>query len=259
MCGNFNLPHVSWPGCTPCTGASREEKTMAQDLSELMEEHVLFQQIPKSTHKRGNVLDLCSCNNPDFSHSYQCTETALSDHHTIECHSTYSKGPAQQTSDRQPHTSDGPAETFDELNFMSEEVDWDELDRELQDIDCETEFHVLSPSQMLSKPIDTCSCISRKYVPRRKACEKINKIPRIRRIHMRRWSKVNKQLASSSSDAKRIKLTAEAREIEKKLQESYTNQRAEMEHKAVFAIKKILCQKIQSSWHRHRASHRPGK
>ena len=79
MCGDFNLPHVSWPGGTPCTGASREEKTMAQDLSELMEEHVLFQQIPKSTHKRGNVLDLCFCNNPDFSHSYQCTETALSD------------------------------------------------------------------------------------------------------------------------------------------------------------------------------------
>ena len=165
MCGSFNLPHVSWPGGTPCTGASREEKTMAQDLSELMEEHFLFQQIQKSTHRRGNVLDLCFCNNPEFLHSYQCTETALSDHHIIECHSTYSKRPAQQTSVRQPHTSDGPAATFDQLNFMSEEVDWDGLDRELQDIDWETEFHALSPSQMLSKLIDTCSCISQKYVP----------------------------------------------------------------------------------------------
>ena len=239
MCGDFNLPHVSWPEGTPCTGASREEKTMAQDLSELMEEHFLFQQIQKSTHRRGNVLDLCFCNNPEFLHSYQCTETALSDHHIIECHSTYSKRPAQQTSDRQPHTSDGPAATFDQLNFMSEEVDWDGLDRELQDIDWESEFNALSPSQMLSKLIDTCSCISQKYVPRRKACEKkTNKIPRIRRILMRRRSKVNKQLASSPSDAKRTKLTAEAREIEKKLQESYKNQRAEMEHKAVSAIKK---------------------
>ena len=55
---------------------------------------------------------------------------------------------------------------------------------------------------------------------------------------MRRRSKVNKQLASSPSDAKRTKLTAEAREIEKKLLESYKNQHAEMEHKAVSAIKK---------------------
>ena len=71
-----------------------------------------------------------------------------------------------------------PAATFDQLNFMSEEVDWDGLDRELQDIDWETEFHALSPSQMLSKLIDTCSCTSQKYVPWRKACEKkTNKIP----------------------------------------------------------------------------------
>ena len=154
---------------------------------------------------------------------------------SIWSHSTYSKRPAQQTSDRQPHNSDGPAATFDQLNFRSEEVDWDGLDWELQDIDWETEFHALSPSQMLGNLIDICSCISQKYVQQRKASEKINKIPR---ILMRRRLKVNKQLASSQSDTKRMKLTAAAREIEKKLQESYKNQHAEMEHKAVSAIKK---------------------
>ena len=53
---------------------------------------------------------------------------------------------------------------------------------------------------------------------------------------MRRRTKVNKHLASRISDARRVKLTAEAREIEKKLQKSYNDERSDMEHKAVSAI-----------------------
>ena len=92
---------------------------------------------------------------------------------------------------------------------------------------------------MLNTLIETCSCICEKYVPRRKLSQKKrSSIPHTRRILMRRRTKINKQLANSPSDARRMKLTAEAREIEKKLQASYSNDRSDMEHKAVSAIKK---------------------
>ena len=129
LCGDFNLPHVSWPEGTPRTGASKDEKTMIQELSELVNEHFLFQQITKPTHRQGNVLDLCFTNNPVFIHSYQCTETSFSDHRIIECRSTYNRRSANPASNRQPHTSDGPGAVFDTLNFMSDEVDWDSIDK----------------------------------------------------------------------------------------------------------------------------------
>ena len=56
-------------------------------------------------------------------------------------------------------------------------------------------------------------------------------------ILMCRRCKVNKQTSSAKSDAKNNKLMTEAKDIEKKLQESYRNEKSEMEHKAVSAIK----------------------
>ena len=48
----------------------------------------------------------------------------------------------------------------------------------------------------------------------------------------------SKQLANAPTDRKRLKLLAESKDIEKKLQESYKHERYEREHKAVSAIKK---------------------
>ena len=66
---------------------------------------------------------------------------------------------------------------------------------------------------------------------------KRSKIPRTRRILMRRRCKVNKQLSVAKSDSNRMKLELEAREIEKKLQQSYKQEQTYMEEKAVKSIK----------------------
>ena len=55
---------------------------------------------------------------------------------------------------------------------------------------------------------------------------------------MRRRCKVNKQLCTAISEPKKKKLLVESREIEKKLQGSYKQEKMEMEHKAVGAIKR---------------------
>ena len=55
---------------------------------------------------------------------------------------------------------------------------------------------------------------------------------------MRRRGKINKKLAHTVTDTQQTKLTAELKEIEKKLQQSYKSEKSEMEHLAVSAIKK---------------------
>ena len=122
LCGDFNLPHLTWPEGTLRPGASRDEQIMAKDLIDLTHEQFLFQQITEPTHRQGNTLDLCFSNNPAFVHSYQCCWTLFSDHYIIEGCSTYSKFHRPQ-SYRQPHWSAGPGAEFDKLNFMSEEAD----------------------------------------------------------------------------------------------------------------------------------------
>ena len=90
-----------------------------------------------------------------------------------------------------------------------------------------------------AKLLDICISSAEKFVPWRKTTDKkVSRIPRSRRILMRRHSKVNKQLTSTSSEAKKARLMEEYRNIEKKLQDSYLCQKSDMEHKAIQSIQR---------------------
>ena len=241
LCGDFNLPHLTWTGgmMTMNTGTPAEENLMASRLQELTNEHFMYQQISGPTHRMGNTLDLFFSNNPAFIHSYQCCPTVFSDHHIIEGCTTHNSTSQKRDTFRHPHTSDGPGAAFDSLNFFSEEVDWDGLRHELDSHDWEEDFKDMGPSEMLKCFLEICTKCAVKFVPVRKSTEKkASHIPRDRRILMRRRTKVNKQLTCVTSEARRARLTAESRDIEKKLQASYRSQKADMEHKAVQSIKK---------------------
>ena len=212
---------------------------MAQYLEELCNDHFLFQQITRATHRLGNTLDLCFSNNPQLMHDYHCRPTIHSDHYIIEGSASFKAPSENQDTFRQPSIEDGTSAIFDTLNFFSEDVKWNELNEDISRVDWNEVFQSLDPSAMFDKLIETCSELSKKHVPQRSLKKKSrSRIPRSRRILMRRRSKVNKQLASSISEARRTKLIAETCVIEKKLQESYRNEKTEMERRAVGAIKK---------------------
>ena len=239
VCGDFNLPHANWKDGTINKGASKDEQNMIQSLSELTNEHFLFQNIMESTHRDGNVLDLCFTNNPAFVHSYQCLKTSMTDHHIVEARTTFHRTIRKDTDYRSEDKSHTPAGIFDSLNFLSEEVDWDALDSDLQSKTWESEFSGLDPTEMLERFTAICAESSQKHCPeRKKASKKQNRVPRLRRNLMRRRTKINKQLAANPSDNKRQKLVSESIEIEKRLQVSYKNERSAAEHHAVASIKK---------------------
>ena len=245
LCGDFNLPHISWPDATPTKKATKEIKLMLEDLEEVLTEHYMLQYITKPTHKDGNTLDLCFTNNPALVHSYQCNFTITSHHSIVTCRTSLCSTPAAETTFRRPVEDDGPGSVFDSLNFLSDDANWGGLQEKLKHINW-TEILGYSdqsdPAEMMDKFINTCAQESKHFIPKRKIVEnekkKSSRIPRVRRNLMRRRTKVNKQLATPVTPAKKKKLTSELIEIEKNLQQSYKTENSEMEHKAVSAIKK---------------------
>ena len=87
--------------------------------------------------------------------------------------------------------------------------------------------------------IKLCEETAKTHVPpRRSAVKKKHKIPRDRRILMRRRSKVNKQLQKQQPPSKKKQLTKELVEIELKLQDSFEKSHSAQEQKAIEVIKK---------------------
>ena len=242
MCGDFNLPNANWDApCIPQQARSDEQK-MVEKVKELTDEYFLFQLISGPTQRSGNTLDLCFCNNPALLYDYKAITTIHSDHRILECKTRFScnqSTPDPQTH-RNPNPSDGPQAEFDKLNFFSEDVKWDDIIKELSEILWVDELKSLEPSQVLNKIVELCLKVCQKHVPERTSTttdRKVSRIPRVRRILMRRRCKVNKQLSTVRSEPRKSKLENEAREIEKKLQQSYNEEEMHREDKAVGAIK----------------------
>ena len=182
---------------------------MGKELMDLMTEHFMFQSIVKPTHRAGNTLDVCFSNNPELIHSYQCDRTTVSDHYMVHCRTTLNFSVQEETY-TEPEAEEGAGAIFDSLNFMSEEVNWEDLERELRDHDWESSLTGEEPTDMLLNFTNICAQTAKKYVPERKKARnnKLHKIPRTRRILMRRRTKVNKQLASRITDTRRNKLNS---------------------------------------------------
>ena len=69
---------------TSIGGISSDQCNVAKDFEDLGNEHFLFQQIHKPTHRLRNILDLCFFNNPAFNHSYQCSATIFTYHYILQ-------------------------------------------------------------------------------------------------------------------------------------------------------------------------------
>ena len=237
LCGDFNLPNATWSNAPVSQSADRDEKIMIDDLLALSNEYFLTQFIKHSTHRLGNTLDLIFSNNPAMLHSSSGIETPLySDHFLVECMSFFQ---VPVPDDEHPENGDSPT-GFGHLNFFSEDINWNELERELKNHNWNLEFRACSPEKMLEKFVEICKDIAIKYVPLRKSKAKSKSnsyIPRDRKNLMRRKRRITAQLKKTTSEARRIKLKKEAVQIERAFIKSYQQSQKDSETKAVNAIK----------------------
>lgn len=228
--GDFNLPDMDWNQ----TNNGHTSNALHTALLDFQDKYFLSQTINKSTHSAGNTLDLIFTNNKNNLADYTSTSTILSDHFHVEV-TTYFKSHFSRTQ-RSTRTF---SNTFESLNFFSDDVDWDQLSNELQRVDWSTEFDGKDPDEQFNHLIDVCQNVSKQHVPGRRQATSSKKhaIPRDRRTLMRRRTKVTKQLAKHQPPSKRQQLTNELVEIELKLQDSIAQSTTSQEQKAVDAIR----------------------
>ena len=167
LCGDFNLPHATWPDGLAGPGSSADERIMLRALMDIAGEFFLQQVIEKPTHKHGNVLDLLFTNNLHFLHSHDTVESIFSDHRIVECATTY------QVDNTLGNTEEGscssePGPSFHTLNFFSDDVDWEGLEDELSSHDWDLEFQQLGLEDMLRHFLSTSLDISLSHALLRK-------------------------------------------------------------------------------------------
>ena len=236
MGGDFNLPHASWPEGTPTNGATIDEREMLNFLNELCNDLFMTQFVTESTHKDGNTLDLVFSNNSSLIHSCNIVPVLHSTtHHSIVQIETVYKVKCENNAD----SNCAPKTMFNALNFYSDDVDWNSLIEDLNQINWNELLNENDPNTMLdifhNKVYEVCS----KYVPQKSTMDRKrkSKIERLRRSLTKRRRKILKRLINVNSEIAKNKIKDELLDIEKKLQKSFRDSLAYMEEKAVKAIK----------------------
>ena len=216
ICGDFNIPHtpINETSYTPTTSCNKQ---LLNILNDFMMHFNLNQIVHIATHKDGNILDFLLTNTPDMIFDYQSTPTVHSDHFTIEVstHMTFkNKNFKNFKPEKTFHNK------FDNYNFHSENVNWENIKKDLQCIDWEETLNSISdPDEQYKTFLNECvAVIISNQVPQRKPNKPKRIIPRDRRILMRKRTKLKKR-----RQTKRI--TQALINIELKLQKSYIDER----------------------------------
>ena len=237
FCGDFNLPHVAWSAGLSNSNSSNEEKRMAIALNEFCVNYGLNQCINLPTHRAGNVLDLVFVSQEDLCHSYKCCDIPdeISHHKIIEVNTSYNFG--DKISVVHPPERKG----LFRYNFFDDTVDWDAVSAEFDCYNWEDEFGELNVDNMVERFMEICENVCSNHIPLKPSasCNPRKRIPRQRRILMRRRRKLKAQIDKVEiSSVRKNKLNQALVGIEREIIQSQAMSRSYQENKAVQAIKK---------------------
>ena len=205
LCGDFNIPHSSWPEGSVTPGASSSEKEMLESLTALSNEHFLTQFITDSTQVSGGVLDLLFCNNKSIIHSYDILKPlrSTSDHFVVEVN-THLLSHVDHKEDEKPERSS----PFDCLNFHSNDIDWDGMSKAIIQLVNDRDLNDLQPNERLSAFMKIFTEVAFQFVPAKKTSRNgsFTKIPRERRILMRKRRKLQVKYQSLPTITSHLRL-----------------------------------------------------
>ena len=236
LCGDFNIRHVSWPEGSPSSASSVPEKKLLQCLSDLTNKHFLSQHIIDTpTHVDGGTLDLVFSNNEQLVHSYR-TLTPLrstSDHYVVEV-----KSPLFIKNNIEDEEKSKFSSPFSNLNFFSNDIQWDLVNAAILERTQTRDFLDLLPNEKLDKFMTILIEICHEFIPAKTSARKATtKIPRDRRILMRKRRKLQLQFESANTAAHREKIREKLVSTELLLQKSHFDARQRKEQLAIIAIK----------------------
>ena len=188
ICGDFNIPHtLSNEQYIPTENCNRSLLKILDDFSLQFN---LSQIVNKPTHTDGNILDFLLTNNTDMIFDYQSTPTIYSDHFNIEVVTHLSFNKTINTDTEKIFNNE-----FDKFNFYSNKIDWENINKNLDDIDWENilKSYDSNPDEQYNIFIKKCiDVITSNNTPLRKPLKK-KAVPRDRRILMRKRKKLKKR------------------------------------------------------------------
>ena len=236
FCGDFNLPHASWSDDSNDSGGTTSEKLMVQYVKQLQNDHFLQQFITSPTHVEGGMLDLVFCNNHAIIHSYGTLHPlrSTSDHFVVEVNTPVMCQADDDEAERPPLNA-----ALDNLNFHSNDIDWEEMSAAITERVTLEDFSNLSPNDHLEQLMKILIDIAYKYVPCKTSSKRgpHTKIPRHRRILMRKRRKLMEQRKHDLSEHKKQQIQVKLVQIEMLLQQSHAENRSRREQLAIKAIK----------------------
>ena len=237
LCGDFNLPNAYVAKDSSCKTMTAEIKRMFNILRDLCTNVGLCQVVDFSTHIGGNILDLVFVNNEFLSHSVNCYNTpqCLSHHDIIEVNTNFSF-----SQERVDDISPPPYKGMYRYNFFHESINWENVKNAFDSYDWNHEFEDLDVHEMTEKFVSITDHVCSQFIPFKIiSSNSHSKIPRNRKILMRRRRKLNLKLSSINISLERKSAVRKALvQVEKDLLRSYSSSRNYQESKAVNSIKK---------------------
>ena len=235
--GDFNLPHGDWSGGLSSRRVVGDERKMVDSLLQLSINFGLKQCIESSTHMQGNLLDLVFINNEFLFHhskSFDVLKT-ISHHKIVEIYSTLPFG----TDSVDKHTP-LEYEGLRKFNFFDCDIDWNKINAVFESYDWEAEFSGLNIDEMAEKFVEISEYVCSIHIPTKLVLNKDKKkIPRDRKILMRRRRKLNIKLSDSKvSLGRKHSIRKMLVQVEKDLLSSHSKSKTLAEKKAVESIKK---------------------
>ena len=232
--GDFNLPHTIWPACAPSCGASSQEQKMINLTANFMARHFMTQIVNELTHRAGNILDIILTNNPEmFSSVTTLPASQISSNYLVTAQTLLSLPNVL------PNYIPEDTNKFDQCKLFSDKTNWEKIKESFQHTNWNILFQNCTVTEMMVKFLQKCQDIAVVNYPGRSRTKFFDqrRIPRDRRILMRKRTKLRKRFQEAKSEQQKNKLHSDLVAIEGQLQASYQNELKEEERKAVEAIK----------------------
>ncbi|KAK3895489.1 hypothetical protein Pcinc_000831 [Petrolisthes cinctipes] len=187
--GDFNLPNVNWT-TTNVYGGTSSGRLQANILFSLSEQ-IFSKQVINIPTRQNNILDLFFTTNEELINDIHAEQTLMSDHKVLVVNTTLrmAENPIHRDNENTPTKS------FKQLNFSHEEINWSCINEQVNNIKWEEKIRNLDPDQMYTQILTTLLNICDTHIPKRVYRKRRTKIPRDRKILMRKRTKLSKKLA----------------------------------------------------------------
>lgn len=227
LVGDLNFPLIDWT-TESVYGGANDMRLQAYASLRFAQDLYLTQLIHAPT-RGNNTLDVAMCNNEELIYEYSVDKTNLSDHNIITLTTSIK-------TDTHPSTTVKQNQTFNQLNFFSESIKWNDVKSDIAAVDWDQVMEDSDPESQYENLLRICFEISKKHIPYKRKPTRPN-IPKDRKILMRKRTKIRKKLRLTTNILAKRNLEKKIVDIENKLKTSIDQEYEKQESMAVSRIK----------------------